>query len=165
MINLKCFCKPIQQAENHGVTEKAECNAIKFDDEDGFVKSLDNNYATDHRIDYFEIIEKGLIMIEVKDLRLRILKKYPDKEPTTNELKSIFDNLKNKFRDSLKIINKEIKSDLIPVSNYLVWKNDTDTILMDRYLPREFKDKPYNICKTSEICGKLNIFTSRLCQD
>jgi hypothetical protein len=34
----------------------------------------------------------------------------------------------------------EIKPDLIPITNYLVWKNDTETNLMDKYLPKEFKN-------------------------
>jgi hypothetical protein len=52
----------------------------------------------------------------------------------------------------------EIKPDLTPITNYLVWKNDTETNLIDKYLPKEFKDRPYQICRTNEICAKLSTF-------
>jgi hypothetical protein len=35
-----------------------------------------------------------------------------------------------------------VNPNLTPVTNYLVWKNDTETNLMDKYLPKEFKDRP-----------------------
>jgi hypothetical protein len=36
---------------------------------------------------------------------------------------------------------------------------------MDKYLPKEFKDRPYQICRTNEICAKLSTFDTRLCQE
>jgi hypothetical protein len=57
MDNFKKFCKQIKQAPNRGVEENAECSAIKFDDDDGFVASLAENYANWCKVDYFEIIE------------------------------------------------------------------------------------------------------------
>jgi hypothetical protein len=46
-------------------------SAIKFDDDDGFVASLAENYANWCKVDYFEIIENGLIRI----LKESLLKK------------------------------------------------------------------------------------------
>jgi hypothetical protein len=46
---------------------------IKFDDDDGFVASLAENYANWCKVDYFEIIENDLILIEMKDLQSKIL--------------------------------------------------------------------------------------------
>jgi hypothetical protein len=53
----------------------------------------------------------------------------------------------------------EIKPDLIPITNYLVWKNDTETNLIDKYLPKEFKDRPYQICRTNRV---KNIFKNKI---
>jgi hypothetical protein len=36
-----------------------------------------------------------------------------------------------KFKHSITLM-AEIKPDLIPITNYLVWKNDTETNLMDK---------------------------------
>jgi hypothetical protein len=151
--NLNKFCEEIKQAPNNGV-ESAECRAIKFDD--GFTKA-------DSVVDYIDIIENGLIMIEMKDLQLIMLKNFKGK-PTKKDLKAIFENMIAKFTNAFNLIKQEINPDLISVSNYLVWKNNTDAILMDRYLPKEFKDKPYQICKTDEICDKLKKLTTRICK-
>jgi hypothetical protein len=53
----------------------------------------------------------------------------------------IFKNMIKKFKHSITLM-AEIKPDLIPITNYLVWKNDTETNLIDKYLPKEFKDRP-----------------------
>ena len=163
MDNFKKFCKQIKQAPNRGVEENAECSAIKFDDDDGLVASLTENYADQCRVDYVEIIENGLILIEMKDLQSKILENF-ERRPTQEELSGIFDNMIKKFKHSITLM-AEIKPDLIPITNYLVWKNDTETNLMDKYLPKEFKDRPYQICRTNEICEKLSTFGTRLCQE
>jgi hypothetical protein len=153
MNNLKKHCETIQQAPNNGV-ESTNCKAVKFDD--GFTKA-------DCVVDYIDIIENGLIMIEMKDLQLLILKNFKGK-PGKEELKEVFKNIITKFTNAFNLITKEINPDLIKVSNYLVWKNNTDTVFMDKYLPREFKDRPYQICKTNEICDRLKGLNIRICQ-
>lgn len=163
MDNFKKFCKQIKQAPNRGVEENAECSAIKFDDDDGLVASLTENYADQCRVDYVEIIENGLILIEMKDLQSKILENF-ERRPTQEELSGIFDNMIKKFKHSITLM-AEIKPDLIPITNYLVWKNDTETNLMDKYLPKEFKDRPYQICRTNEIFAKLSTLGTRLCQE
>ncbi|BAS68489.1 hypothetical protein [Bathymodiolus septemdierum thioautotrophic gill symbiont] len=163
MIDLKSFCSKIEHAPNNGV-ESAECDAIKFDGENGFAESLTENCANQCRVDYFDIIENGLIMIEMKDLQSKILKN-PKEQPTQKNLKAIFKNMSAKFANSFDLIKQEISPDLIEVSNYLVWKDNTDTNLMDRYLPANFKEKPYQICKTKEICEKISKLDTRICQE
>ncbi len=163
MGNFKKFCKQIKQAPNRGVEENAECSAIKFDDDDGLVASLTENYADQCRVDYVEIIENGLILIEMKDLRSKILNNFKAK-PTKKELSGIFENIIKKFNNSTTLM-RGVNPNLTPVTNYLVWKNDTETNLIDKYLPKEFKDRPYQICRTNEICAKLSTFGTRLCQE
>jgi hypothetical protein len=58
---------------------------IKFDDDDGLVASLTENYADQCRVDYVEIIENGLILIEMKDLQSKILENF-ERRPTQEEL-------------------------------------------------------------------------------
>jgi hypothetical protein len=118
-----------------------ECSAIKFDDDDGLVASLTENYADQCRVDYVEIIENGLILIEMKDLRSKILNNFKTK-PTKKELSGIFENIMCLFYLLAKFLEVthrfqdcKIKPDLIPITNYLVWKNDTETNLIDKYLP------------------------------
>jgi hypothetical protein len=48
------------------------------------------------------------------------------------ELSGIFENMIKKFKHSITLM-AEIKPDLIPITNYLVWKNDTETNLIDKY--------------------------------
>ncbi len=153
MIDLEPFCKTIEQAPNKGV-ESANCKAIKFDG--GFT-------SQDNMVDYIEIFENGLIMIEMKDLQLKIRNNFENK-PTVEQLTRVFDNMIGKFTNSLALIQEEINTGLIPISNYLVWKNDTDTVVMDKYLPKESKERPYQICKTSDICDKLAKLDTRLCR-
>jgi hypothetical protein len=150
---LKDCCQTIKQAPNNGI-ESAECNAIKFDD--GFTQE-------DNVVDYIEIIENGLIMIEMKDLQLKILDNFGVK-PTKKELEKVFKNMISKFQVSYQLAKQKIDPSLIKVSNYLVWKDNTDIVLMDRYLPTDFKEKPYQICKTNEICKKLSKLDTRICK-
>jgi hypothetical protein len=150
---LKDYCQTIEQAPNKGI-ESAECNAIKFDG--GFTQK-------DNVVDYIEIIENGLIMVEMKDLQLKILDNFGAK-PTKKELEKVFKNMISKFKNSYLLAKKEISFELIETLNYLVWKNNTDIVLMDRYLPTYFKEKPYQICKTNEICEKLSKLDTRICK-
>jgi hypothetical protein len=153
MSNLKDYCETIKQASNNGI-ESAECNAIKFDG--GFTQK-------DNVVDYIDIIENGLIMIEMKDLQLKILDNFGVK-PTKKKLEKVFKNMISKFKNSYLLAKQEINCELIETSNYLVWKNNTDIVLMDRYLPTDFKEKPYQICKTSDICEKLSKLDTRICK-
>jgi hypothetical protein len=50
---------------------------------------------------------------------------------TQEELSGIFKNMIKKFKHSITLM-AEIKPDLIPITNYLVWKNDTETNLIDK---------------------------------
>ncbi len=165
MIDTK-FCKAIQQAENiDGIIEEANCQAIKFDDSDGFVKSLSSN-VNECRVDYFETIENGLILIELKDIKGKISHLLRKKEKTKEEIqKSALSNIEKKFTDSLTIIRQIIDSSLIPVTNYLVVANNTESNLLDKYLPENLKKKPFVICETDEICEKLSTLNTRLCQE
>jgi hypothetical protein len=151
--NLKDYCQSIEQAPNNGI-ESAKCNAINFDG--GFTQK-------DNVVDYVDIIEKGLIMIEMKDLQLKISNNFKNK-PTKKDLEGIFNNLIDKFKNSYQWAKQEIDYNLIETSSYLVWKNNTDTVLMDRYLPEEFKKRPYQICKTKDICKELSELTTRICK-
>ena len=161
--NLTVFCKLIEQAPNKGIAEQANCRSIKFDDADGFVESLTINYGTNCRVDYFEIIENGLIMIEMKSIELKIRHLLNNNMPKKDIEKKVLSNLEKKFTDSLKIIQKEINSSLIPVINYLVVANNTNVIMLDKYLPKNLRKKPFVICKTKEICNKLSTLGTRLC--
>jgi hypothetical protein len=154
MNNLKQHCEQIQQSPNNGV-EYADCTAIKFD------KGFTNK---DKVVDYIDIFENGLVMIEMKDLQLKIRNNFKNK-PTKEELEEIFKNMIGKFKTSYELVKQEISADLIDTCRYLVWKNNTEVIMMDRYLPTKFKDRPYQICKTNEICSKLQGLNTRLCQE
>ncbi len=166
MNDLTKFCKPIQQAEaENNEIEAADCQAIKFDDEDGFVKSLTTNYANNCRVDYFEVVKNGVILIEPKDIQEKILSLFK-KKPNTEEIKKkLLSNVESKFTVSLKIIQKEVSPNLIPTINYLVVANNTENNLLDKYLPKNLKENPFVICKTSEICDKLSTLNTRLCQE
>ena len=161
MSDLTKFCAAIAHAKN---VETADCNAIKFDDDDGFVKSLTANYANSCRVDYFEIIEKGLVFIELKDIKRKIRHLLSEKKTKQEIRESVLSNLDKKFNHSLQIIQKEIEPSLIPVINYLVVTNDTESNLLDRYLPESLKKKPFVICKTRDICNKLSTLKTRLCE-
>ncbi|CAB5495040.1 hypothetical protein THERMOT_230 [Bathymodiolus thermophilus thioautotrophic gill symbiont] len=164
--SLTAWCKPIEQApDNKGIAEEAYCNAIKFDDADGFVESLKTkNYSNDCRVDYFERTGNDLIMIEMKNMELKIQHLSDNGTSKKDIEKKVLSNLENKFTDSLKIIQNEINPSLIPMINYLVVANNTDVIMLDKYLPKNLREKPFVICKTKEICNKLSILgTRRLC--
>jgi len=165
MDDLTKFCKPIQQAKHNGI-EAAGCQAIKFDDKDGFVKSLTINYANDCRVDYFEVIENGVILIELKDIKAKILSLFKKKKPNTEEIQKILlSNVENKFTDSLKKIQEEVSPNLMPTINYLVVANNTENNLLGKYLPENLKKNPFVICKTNEIFKKLSTLNTRLCQE
>lgn len=163
MSDLTQFCQSIEQEPYKGNLEKAGCRAIKFDDNDGFAKSLVENYANNCRVDYFEIIENGLIMIEMKHIRLKIENLSNEDKKSIKEV--LLSNVENKFTHSLRIIQKEINLNLIPTINYLVVSNNTESNMLDRYLPESLKKKPFVICKTNEICEKLSTLDTRLCQE
>jgi hypothetical protein len=88
-----------------------------------------------------------------KHSSIHFLLKDFKRKPTQEELSGIFKNMIKKFKHSITLM-AEIKPDLTPITNYLVWKNDTETNLIDKYLPKEFKDRPYQICRTNEICAE-----------
>lgn len=166
MTNLTVFCKKIQHANNQNKEiEQVACKAIKFDDDDGFANGLTANYANNCRVDYFEVIEQGLILIELKDIKEKIRHLLKNSKIKGNIQKDVLLNVENKFTDSLQIIQQQINSRLIPTINYLVVTNDTENNLLDRYLPRSFKERPFVICKTSEICGQLSKLNTRICQE
>lgn len=165
MIDLANFCKKIEQTSVQHNIEPAPCKAIKFDDNDGWVQSLPTNYANYYRVDYFEIIESGLIMIELKHIKLKIQHLLNKGENKKSIREKILLNIDKKFTDSLRIIQYEINEDLIPTTNYLVVSNETENNILDKYLPNNLKKKPFVICKTNEICNKLSRLDTRLCQD
>lgn len=164
MNNLKKFCQNIEHAPFDNTVESSDCQAIKFDDTNGFVNSLSENYANNCRVDYIEIIEQGLIMIELKDLKAKILNLPRKDRIDKNKIQDIFQNILNKFNDSLQILQNNIDKNLIPTTNYLVWKNNTDIAIMDKYLPKDFRKRPYKIYKTNQFCQVLSSFNTRLCQ-
>ncbi|CAB5495245.1 hypothetical protein [Bathymodiolus thermophilus thioautotrophic gill symbiont] len=162
--SLTVWCKPIEQApDNKGIAEQAYCNAIKFDDPNGLAAKSAKNYNNKSRVDYFEITGNDLIMIEMKDMELKIQHLSNNGVLKKDIEKKVLSNLENKFTDSLKIIQNEINSSLIPVINYLVVANNTNVIMLDKYLPKNLRKKPFVICKTKEICNKLSTLGTRLC--
>lgn len=166
MGDLTKFCKPIQQVKSKKVVvESAVCKAILFDEnDDGFVSSLDKkNY--NNNVDYIEIIENGIILIELKDIQANIFSLFK-KKPNTEEIqKKLLSNVENKFTDSLRIIQKNINPNLMPTINYLVVANNTENNLLDKYLPENLKKNLFFVvCKTDEICKKLSTLNTRLCQ-
>jgi hypothetical protein len=165
MNDLTKFCQSIEQEAYKENLEKANCKAIKFDDDNGFVKSLTTDYAKKCRVDFFEIIENGLIMIEMKHIKWKIQDLLDKSETKENIKQKVLSNIACKFTDSLEIIQREIDSNLIPVRNYLVISNDTEINILDRYLPENLRKKPFVICETNKICEKLSILNTRLCQD
>jgi hypothetical protein len=64
--------------------------------------------------------------------------------------------MSKKFKHSITLM-AEIKPDLIPITNYLVWKNDTETNLIDKYLPKEFKEFRHNQLCTDRRNFPLNL--------
>ena len=169
MDDLTKFCKPIQQAKHNGI-EVAGCQAIKFDEnDDGFVSSLDKKNHNNN-VDYIEIIENGVILIELKDIKAKISSLFEEKPKNTKEIqkklqKKLLSNVENKFTNSLSIIQKNINPNLMPTINYLVVANNTQNNLLDKYLPENLKKNPFVICKTNEICEKLSTLNTRLCQE
>jgi hypothetical protein len=166
MINLNGWCRIIEQEPyKKEAAEKTDCQAVKFDDKNGFVKSLTENYANACRVDYFEIIEQGVILIELKDIKRKIRHLLKNKKTKEKIQGKVLSNVERKFTDSLKIIQQEVSLNLIPIINYLVIANNTESNILDKYLPENLKKKPFVICKTNEICSKLSALDTRLCQE
>ncbi len=163
MADLTDYCKTTQHAEKDGNREAADCKAILFDRHDGgFVVSLDKKYSQICQVDYIEIIENGVILIELKDLKEQLKSKTP---------RDILKNLGKKYTESIKIIRKHINQLVIPILYCVVVKNDTDIVILDNFFPIKkikikFKRPEYFvICKTNEICAKLATLDTRLCQE
>lgn len=166
MNDLTEFCMTIAHAKNvKGIEESASCNAIKFDDGNGFVKSLTTNYAQEHKVDYIEIVEQGAILIELKDIKSKVKYLLTKKKAKEEIQESLLSNLENKFTRSLGIIQGEINPNLVSIINYLVVANGTESTILDKYLPENLKKEPFVICKTDEICNKLSTLTTRICQE
>ncbi|WXU00596.1 MAG: hypothetical protein Ctma_1322 [Catillopecten margaritatus gill symbiont] len=165
MNDLTEFCMTIAHAKNVKGIESASCNAIKFDDGDGFVKSLTTNYAQEHKVDYIEIVEQGAILIELKDIKSKVNYLLTKKKAKEEIQESLLSNLENKFTRSLGIIQREINPNLVSIINYLVVANGTESTILDKYLPENLKKEPFVICKTDEICNKLSTLTTRICQE
>jgi hypothetical protein len=161
--NLKDYCQLIKHETFNDLTEAANCNAIKFDDKDGFVKSLTANYANNCRVDYFDIIGQGVILIELKNIKEKILYLLENKTDKQEIQNKVLSNLDCKFKDSLKIIKDEVNANIVSVNNYLVVTNNTEINMLDKYLPEHLKKKPFVICKTSDICKKLSKLGAKLC--
>lgn len=159
MADLTNYCKTIQHAKcKKGGVESAVCKAILFDIHDkGFVASLDKDYNQECQVDYIDIIENGIILIELKDLSAQL-------KSTTAE--DILENLSKKYTKSIEIIQRHISQRLIPALYYVVVKNDTDIVVLDSFFPVKkikIKFKGVVICKTNEICKKLSTLNTRLC--
>lgn len=160
--DLTSFCQVIQHAScKEKKVESADCKAILFDENDnGFVSSLDKkNYNSN--VDYIEIIENGIILIELRDLS--------EHEPLNPKIsKDTLDNLTKKY---FKSIEKHIAQKLIPTLYYVVVKNNTEIVIKDNFftvkeIKKEFKRTEYfTICTTNEICEKLSTLDTRLCQE
>lgn len=166
MTDIKSFCQIIKHAKSQDrKIEKSNCRAIKFDDDNGFLQSFDTNYSQTARVDYIEIIEQGLILIETKDLKQKISALNADGKAFINIKKAILDNLAKKYQSTLTILADKVQTDLIPVIYYVVVKNNTDITFLDNFLTMEERNQNFILLKTDEICQKLNTFTGRLCQD
>lgn len=157
MVDLTNYCKTIQHAEKHGNKEVADCKAILFDMNDGgFVSSLDKKYGQACQVDYIEMIENRVILIELKDLKEQLKNKTS---------KDILSNLGKKYTKSIEIIQNAV-----PILYYVVVKNDTDIVALDNFLSIKdikikFENTSFEICETNKICEKLSTLSTRLCQE
>lgn len=160
--DLTSFCQIIQHALcKKRKVESADCKAILFDENDnGFVKSLGGNYSQACQVDYIDIIENKIILIELKDLQEKV------KHETESD---ILKNLGKKYTKSIEIIQEHIVQNSIPTLYYVVVKNNTDIVVLDSFFPiKEIKarfkrTKYFVICKTNKICEKLLTLNTRLC--
>jgi len=161
MVDLTHYCGKIQHAKKDGDREKADCGAILFDMHDnGLVASLNEDYSRECQVDYIDIIENGIILIELKDLSEQL---------NSKTVEDILENLSKKYTKSIEIIQNHIMQS-IPTLYYVVVKNNTDIVVLDSFLPiKEIKTKflrteYFVICKTDEICAKLSTLKTRLCK-
>lgn len=157
MVDLTNYCKTIQHAEKHGNKEVAYCKAISFDMNDGgFVSSLDKRYGQACQVDYIEMIENRVILIELKDLKEQLKNKTS---------KDILSNLGKKYTKSIEIIQNAV-----PILYYVVVKNDTEIVVWDNLfsikdIKIKFENTSFEICETNKICEKLSTLSTRLCQE
>lgn len=162
MVDLTNYCKTIQHAEKHGNKEVADCKAILFDMNDGgFVSSLDKRYGQACQVDYIEMIENRVILIELKDLKEQLKNKTS---------KDILSNLGKKYTKSIEIIQKHITQNAVPILYYVVVKNDTEIVVWDNLfsikdIKIKFENTSFEICETNKICEKLSTLSTRLCQE
>jgi len=166
MVDLTHYCGKIQHAKKDGDREKADCRAILFDrNDDGFVGFLDKRiYGQVSQVDYIEKIESGVILIELRDLAEKLVH---------TSVADILKNLTKKYNHSISIIRNNIDINCIPVSYYIVVKNNTDILILDNLFPiREVKKNfsfnsrdSFIVCKTDEICEKLSALDIRLCHE
>ncbi|WP_090715805.1 MULTISPECIES: hypothetical protein [sulfur-oxidizing symbionts] len=157
MVDLTNYCKTIQHAEKHGNKEMADCKAILFDMNDGgFVSSLGKKYGQACQVDYIEMIENRVILIELKDLKEQLKNKTS---------KDILNNLGKKYTKSIEIIQNAV-----PILYYVVVKNDTEIVVWDNLfsikdIKIKFENTSFEICETNKICEKLSTLNTRLCQE
>lgn len=148
MVDLTNYCKTIQHAEKHGNKEMADCKAILFDMNDGgFVSSLGKKYGQACQVDYIEMIENRVILIELKDLKEQLKNKTS---------KDILNNLGKKYTKSIEIIQNAV-----PILYYVVVKNDTEIVVWDNLfsikdIKIKFENTSFEICETNKICEKLS---------
>ncbi|CAB5501439.1 hypothetical protein AZO1586I_811 [Bathymodiolus thermophilus thioautotrophic gill symbiont] len=135
----------------------ADCKAILFDMNDGgFVSSLGKKYGQACQVDYIEMIENRVILIELKDLKEQLKNKTS---------KDILNNLGKKYTKSIEIIQNAV-----PILYYVVVKNDTEIVVWDNLfsikdIKIKFENTSFEICETNKICEKLSTLNTRLCQE
>jgi hypothetical protein len=139
--------------------EVADCEALEFD------LYFQQKYPQSERVDYIEIIENGLILIELKDLESKIKNLYKNNTTTQDIKNEINNNLDKKYKESIKISRNEIQSNLIDIVFYIVVKNDTDIVFLNNFLNIQQIKNNFHLYKTRSICKKLSIFNTRLCQE
>ncbi|CAC9515366.1 hypothetical protein [uncultured Gammaproteobacteria bacterium] len=148
MVDLTNYCKTIQHAEKHRNKEMADCKAILFDMNDGgFVSSLGKKYGQACQVDYIEMIENRVILIELKDLKEQLKNKTS---------KDILNNLGKKYTKSIEIIQNAV-----PILYYVVVKNDTEIVVWDNLfsikdIKIKFENTSFEIYETNKICEKLS---------
>lgn len=139
--------------------EVADCEALEFD------LYFEHKYPSYCRVDYIELIENGIILIELKDLASKINKLRNKNYNTTKIKEKITSNLDCKYRESIIIARKEIQDNLIDIVFYIIVKNDTDIVVLDNFLNIQQIKNNFHLYKTKSICEKLSIFNTRKCQE
>lgn len=152
-------CEVISHAKGRdGVIENADCKALEFD------RHFRKTYPSE-RVDYIDIIENGLILIELKDISSRV-RHLSKKDKNVDNIKlSIANNLTEKHDQSVLISRDKIQKNLISVIFYIVVKNNTDVVFINNFLEIEQRNANFHICRTNEICNKLSAFNTRKCQE